>query len=399
MSESLWISTAYIQFPQQPEQFSALLGFARDREDFKQIIADTLSHQDITCRYQLAPLEAETFFQRHGKRWLLNKAQNLLPGQIRVIPIPIENLTAEETAITATDYLLRYEILDVVPLDRQFGRSPKRFAPDEIFKLLWPHLDIPPNFAEPDWKNTVQPSFPKPYSDDIVDAIDRALFGEPLPELKCYMVFDAKQHKFWHPENFKCRCENLFQGAFGEETKDIAPYLVEVIPYPDYRAESELMGIFSNREALTKFNWYEKSGIFIHSRHDFDTVYQHLRHFPMIKDEREEWSFFRFYDPLVLRQYLEVIATHPEKLSKFFGYDKRIIHAFASGYDSSFHYYSLKALPKVVPAPIVLTDWGEPGVGRAKMAGTSTRYSTGDDAGLSAGMRKNRNDTAVKRVG
>ncbi|TCP95251.1 hypothetical protein EDC44_11082 [Cricetibacter osteomyelitidis] len=55
---------------------------------------------------------------------------------------------------------------------------------------------------------------------------------------------------------------------------------------------------------------------------------------------------------------LFIIANSPEKLSKFFGYDERIIHAFGSGYDDSFYYYQLKALPEdILPAPIMLTNW------------------------------------------
>ncbi|KNE85588.1 hypothetical protein ATCC33389_0206735, partial [Aggregatibacter aphrophilus ATCC 33389] len=79
---------------------------------------------------------------------------------------------------------------------------------------------------------------------------------------------------------------------------------------------------------------------------------------PVMKDENGKWFFFRFYDPKVLRNYLEVIATSPEKLNKFFGYEKRIIHAFASGIGDSFHYYQLKALPEDTRnIPILLTEF------------------------------------------
>ena len=57
---------------------------------------------------------------------------------------------------------------------------------------------------------------------------------------------------FLKPESFHCRIENLFQGEFAEITKEIGPYLVEVIPYPDYKAESELMGLFSDERCNDK---------------------------------------------------------------------------------------------------------------------------------------------------
>ena len=118
------------------------------------------------------------------------------------------------------------------------------------------------------------------------------------------------------------------------------------------------MGLFSDEGAMTRFNWHEELGIFIHSRYDFDTVLRHLRHFPVMKDENGKWFFFRFYDPKVLRNYLDVIATSPEKLNKFFGYEKRIIHAFGSGIGDSFYYYQIKALPEDTRnIPIILTDF------------------------------------------
>ncbi|WP_167509619.1 DUF4123 domain-containing protein [Actinobacillus vicugnae] len=169
---------------------------------------------------------------------------------------------------------------------------------------------------------------------------------------------DANKHKFLHPEDFQCRTESLFKGKFGDETRAIAPYLVEVHPYPDYRTESELQGLFHQENALTKLNWHEHLGIFIHSRHDFETVFNHLRKFPVLQDEHGKWFFFRFYDPKVLHNYLNIIANSPEKLSKFFGFDNRIIHAFGAGFEDSFYYYQLKALPEdTKSAPVMMTQW------------------------------------------
>lgn len=265
----------------------------------------------------------------------------------------------KEHFATETNYLLCHQINHVKLLDRQFGRHPKVFAPDEIFKLLFPNTPIPPDITQPGWsENWQEPTFLMPVLDEKTLEKDTALFGEPLPELKCYFILDANKHKYLAPENFHCRIESLFQGEFADITKDIAPYLVEVIPYPDYSSESELMGLFSDEGAMTRFNWHEELGVFIHSRYDFDTVLRHLRHFPVMKDENGKWFFFRFYDPKVLRNYLEVIATSPEKLNKFFGYEKRIIHAFASGIGDSFHYYQLKALPEDIRnIPILLTEF------------------------------------------
>ena len=357
MSTSLWISTTYLQQSPSTDKFVALLAFADSRETFEQLVKTTFNSEQTHYQYQLAPLKAEIFFQRHGQMWLAYQANGLKEGEVRVIELvgdkPKENFASE------TNYLLCHQINNVKLLDRQFGRHPQIFAPDEIFKLLFPNTPIPPDMTQLGWsENHQEPVFPSPVWDENTLKKDIALFGEPLPELKCYFILDANKHKFLKPESFHCRIENLFQGEFAEITKEIGPYLVEVIPYPDYKAESELMGLFSDEGAMTRFNWHEELGIFIHSRYDFDTVLHHLRHFPVMKDENGKWFFFRFYDPKVLRNYLDVIATSPEKLNKFFGYEKRIIHAFGSGIGDSFYYYQIKALPEDTRnIPIILTDF------------------------------------------
>ena len=357
MSVSLWISTAYLQQSPSTDKFVALLAFADSRETFEQLVKTTFNSEQTHYQYQLAPLKAEIFFQRHGQMWLAYQANGLKEGEVRVVELvgdkPKENFASE------TNYLLCHQINNVKLLDRQFGRHPKIFAPDEIFKLLFPNTPTPPNITQLGWsENHQEPVFPSPVWDENTLKKDIALFGEPLPELKCYFILDANKHKLLEPESFHCRIENLFQGEFAEITKEIGPYLVEVIPYPDYKAESELMGLFSDEGAMTRFNWHEELGIFIHSRYDFDTVLHHLRHFPVMKDENGKWFFFRFYDPKVLRNYLDVIATSPEKLNKFFGYEKRIIHAFGSGIGDSFYYYQIKALPEDTRnIPIILTDF------------------------------------------
>lgn len=366
MSVSLWISTAYLQQSPSTDKFVALLAFADSRETFEHLVKNTFNSEQTHYQYQLAPLKAEIFFQRHGQMWLAYQANGLKEGEVRVVELvgdkPKENFASE------TNYLLCHQINNVKLLDRQFERHPKIFAPDEIFKLLFPNTPIPPNMTQLGWsENHQEPVFPLPVWDENTLKKDIALFGEPLPELKCYFILDANKHKFLKPESFHCRIENLFQGEFAEITKEIGPYLVEVIPYPDYKAESELMGLFSDEGAMTRFNWHEELGIFIHSRYDFDTVLHHLRHFPVMKDENGKWFFFRFYDPKVLRNYLDVIATSPEKLNKFFGYEKRIIHAFGSGIGDSFYYYQIKALPEDTRnIPIILTDFEIKGFKKSK---------------------------------
>ncbi|WP_386696090.1 DUF4123 domain-containing protein [Lonepinella sp. MS14435] len=358
---SIWIQTGYclaqseVSSEYQTEKPVALISYANSKEEFEQRVAVGLQKQTYRFRTQLAPLPMNTFFERHGKAWLIHSARDLTENEVRMIDL---GESEQKLVLSDTNYVLCHQIKPVKLLDWQFGRHPKLFAPDEISKLLFPDVDIPADMFQIGWEKWQQPTFPAPKFDEKTYQKDTAVFGEPLPPLKCYVILDSNKYPFLRPERFSCRIENLFQGEFAKETEKVAPYLVEVIPYNESQQSGELYGIFNEFEAVNRFNWQDRSVIFIHSRYDFDTVLHHFRHFPMMKDENDKWFFFRFYDPKVLREYLAVIAKSPEKLSKFFGYDKRIIHAFGSGIDDSFNYYQLKALPEeTVPAKIMLAKW------------------------------------------
>ena len=108
------------------------------------------------------------------------------------------------------------------------------------------------------------------------------------------------------------------------------------------------MGLFSDEGAMTRFNWHEELGIFIHSRYDFDTVLHHLRHFPVMKDENGKWFFFRFYDPKVLRNYLDVIATSPENLISFLVMKSALFMLLALALETVFIIIKLKHYQKTL---------------------------------------------------
>ncbi|MBS9778363.1 MAG: DUF4123 domain-containing protein [Gammaproteobacteria bacterium] len=360
MSESVWLTYADVQQLNHSQRSAVVMLYANSRDDFQGKLLAFSERESIRFSYQLAPLEASTFFSRHGEIWLFNDVQSLGAKEVRIIYLDDELTTTQSKE--SRDYLLRHTITDIDLLDEQFGRSPKLFAPNEIFKLLWPYLDIPANMFEAGWQDLPQPVFEAPITDEAVEDLDKEIFGEPLPPLRCYMLIDASQHELFPPHYPDYRIECLYQGELAEKSQDIAPYLIEIIP----DEFSGLQSLFSKKTELNEYNWEDNMGIFIHSRHDFDTVLHHLRRFVVLRDESDKWYFFRFYDPIVLRQYMEVIATHPDKLAKFFGYEKRIIHAFASGVDDTFNYYMLKFLPPVEPIPIVMTDWEIEGLGRQR---------------------------------
>ncbi|TYA44141.1 DUF4123 domain-containing protein, partial [Aggregatibacter actinomycetemcomitans] len=293
----------------------------------------------------------------------------LAEDELRVIALNDE--TPQPVREGDITYLHCHVIDNIKPLDMQLDRIPALFAPEAIAQLLWPDFAIAPNlldFANKD--KPVQLSFARPLIDERVKARHLSQYGKnaenageegkggenyPLPKLKTYFVLDANKMPFFHTLSLKAKMKSLFQGRFGDDTAKVAPYLIEVIRDEEHIHTGEMMGLFSLKSALHDFNWEDNLGIFIHSYADFDRVYHHLRKFPVLQDERGKWFFFRFYDPKVLRDYLAIIAKCPAKLHKFFGYDKNIIYAFASGFGDSFHYYTLKALPEdTLSAPVVM---------------------------------------------
>lgn len=377
MEKSLWLATAHVQRAHQSDQFVALAAFVQTSEEFEQRVQQHFSQQPARIRFQLAPIPANIFFQRHGRTWLLHQAAPLTEEEIRVIPL---NDEAPQVQIEEDiEYLHCHVIDNVEPLDMQLNRMPALFAPESIALLLWPDFPIPPNLL--DFQNRHNPPtfhFPQPKIDESVQKrhLDQYSHNENPPlSLKTYFVLDANKIQFFHSLSLKAKMKSLFQGKFGDDTAKVAPYLIEVIRDEAHIHTGEMMGLFSLKSALHEFNWEDNLGIFIHSYADFDSVYQHLRKFPMLQDERRKWHFFRFYDPKVLRDYLNIIAKRPAKLHKFFGYDNNIIYAFGSGFGDSFHYYTLKALPEdTLPAPVVMTDWELEGFKNKKWLETRQDY-------------------------
>lgn len=128
------------------------------------------------------------------------------------------------------------------------------------------------------------------------DPVLAALRGEPG---RVYAVLDA------------ARCErigvllrespapyrSLYDGHQGDALAEVAPYLVELGPFP------ELL------ESLVLEGWDQPWGIWLTAPPDRDTeaVRRHLRKFLMVELAREK-VYFRFYDPRVLASFVPTCA-------------------------------------------------------------------------------------------
>ncbi|HVA48008.1 MAG TPA: DUF4123 domain-containing protein [Pirellulales bacterium] len=112
------------------------------------------------------------------------------------------------------------------------------------------------------------------------------------------------------------RTESLLSSGSSPYLAAIVPYLVEVL------SDSEFLALW--RATLTK-----NPGILIESRAEFDVVLGHARGLFSAKDDQGKQTYFRFYDPNILYEWL---TTGPaERLAGFFGFASAVIVGLDKG--------------------------------------------------------------------
>jgi hypothetical protein len=122
-----------------------------------------------------------------------------------------------------------------------------------------------------------------------------------------HAVLDAARNEAILPllESSGLRLKSLYDGEKGAEIAAFGPWLVEL---PE---GAPLL------EALVTEGWGDSWGIFLTSHVPFSDIRRQLRRHLMVKlpDGRE--VYFRYYDPRVLRTYLQTCT--PDELAAFFG--------------------------------------------------------------------------------
>ncbi len=98
---------------------------------------------------------------------------------------------------------------------------------------------------------------------------------------------------------------SFFQGAAGERLADFAPYLVQLTG-KDTLLISLIYGGWGN-------NW----GSYFTSKAPFDALYTHLGTYLRLADASGNQNFFRFFDPRVLRKFLQ--RSKPDYQKAFLG--------------------------------------------------------------------------------
>ncbi len=99
--------------------------------------------------------------------------------------------------------------------------------------------------------------------------------------------------------------DSLYRGRSEEVLAAVAPYIAE-------------LGSDNGFDTwLFEDGWGDSRYIFIKSKFSMEELWKHFRKFLLVKNEKGEELYFRFYDPRVLRIFLP--TCNEAQLSEFFG--------------------------------------------------------------------------------
>ncbi|NRA39107.1 MAG: DUF4123 domain-containing protein [Planctomycetes bacterium] len=121
--------------------------------------------------------------------------------------------------------------------------------------------------------------------------------GENRPfATRLYVLLDAARNpQIWPAirdaeEQHIC----LFAGKLEPAVVEVAPYIVALEPDAAF-----------TKWLLAK-GWGDSWGIWFAAPVDLDELQKHFRHFTQVRDDNQKTLYFRFYDPRVWRDYMEL---------------------------------------------------------------------------------------------
>jgi len=127
-----------------------------------------------------------------------------------------------------------------------------------------------------------------------------------LPE-HLYAILDSARNEEILEYVFlsKAKYEILYDDKYKYELASVGPYLVNL------KKNQNLI------DTLIHKGWSDHWGIYLTSDCTFEELKEHFQQFLIVQMENNEKLFFRFYDPRVLRVYLN--SCTPEEKKSFFG--------------------------------------------------------------------------------
>lgn len=150
-------------------------------------------------------------------------------------------------------------------------------------------------------------------------ALQQALFGAGGdPEagtrpLSVFAVLDAAKianlPEMLASSGLAHRC--LFTGAAYDELHTVAPWLVELGP------DDRFTGHLFTKGRAPWHLWDVEPGIFLCIEAMFDDMWQHLRRFTRVRDDKGGWVYWRFWEPGPMAVLLDAWQDKPDKLRAF----------------------------------------------------------------------------------
>ena len=169
-------------------------------------------------------------------------------------------MDAQAAVMDPTDDV-RYDRIEVRPLDRQFGVHPALAVPAGVSEIIFGQMHGTDS---------------TPFTYALFDAARVAGLSERL-------VAAAIPH------------DCLVRGLSRDKLGAVSPWLVQL------RADNRLCrDLFTAGDAPWEL-WGREAYILMRSHDELANLVDHLRRFTKLRDSKGQWHFFRFQEPLVMR--------------------------------------------------------------------------------------------------
>lgn len=292
-----WLGKCHITKDNTTYQ-AIVAAYCGERQAFDKLVQNHLERQGYRLTQAEAVYPAGQWVTLHPGE--LNAASALARAVHTTQPVEIgelKDIGENQEESKQQSYLIIEEIEGVEPLDAQQGVWPQKTVPDALMEPL---------FGQPE-----------PTEDEI------AHYGsqDQVPPMKTYAIVDAAKLQWGGSEIENCempyRC--LFKGDAAQELKDVAPYLIELNAETSFTRTLFTHNKNMPDEMTSVHLWHKEPGIYIRSRANFEDLWRHFRQFTQIQDENNKWYFFRFWEPWVLREYLNSLCNDKSEVITWFG--------------------------------------------------------------------------------
>lgn len=219
-------------------------------------------------------------------------------------PAPAPNLPADDETIDSSAISTAWK-----DARRKEQRPPENRPPDQRPRdsrlLAQPPLAQPPAQQQP---LQHQPPPPPPQHQPVQQQpVEQLPDQQPVEYDRLYAIVDGVSARglVREAKRVNLRTESLLPSGSSPYLAAVVPHLVEV------QLDSEFLRLW--RTMLTK-----NPGILLESRLDFDTMLVHARTLFLASDDQGKQTYFRFYDPTVLYEWLTTGSS--DRLTDFFAF-------------------------------------------------------------------------------